>query len=120
MVARDREPSISTYLRPRGELRDIPHSSQCQVIITSRKTYPSQDRDESQQIAVEIGPMSMEEAVSCLQTLVPQAIEEADPAAPGAIAEQLGNFILLEDGGLFASLRQSWPNGERSMNFLLN
>ena len=49
----------------------------------------------------------MEEAVSCLQTLVPQAIEEADLAAPRAIAEQLGNFILLEDDGLFASLRQS-------------
>jgi NB-ARC domain len=97
----------------------IPHSSQGQIIIISRKTYRSQDRGESQQIAVEIGPMSMEEAVSCLQTLVPRAIEEADPAAPRAIAEQLGNFILLEDGGLFASLRQSWQNGERSMNFLL-
>lgn len=72
----------------------IPHSSQGQIIIISRKTYRSQDRDESQQIAVEIGPMSMEEAVSCLQTLVPRAIEEADPAAPRAIAEQLGNLPL--------------------------
>jgi hypothetical protein len=32
--------------------------------------------------------------VPCLQTPVPQAIEEADPAAPRAIAEQLGNLPL--------------------------
>jgi hypothetical protein len=36
----------------------------------------------------------MKEAVSCLQILVPQAIEEADLAAPEAIAEQLGNLPL--------------------------
>jgi hypothetical protein len=36
----------------------------------------------------------MKEAVSCLQILVPQAIEEADLAAPKAIAEQLGNLPL--------------------------
>jgi hypothetical protein len=39
----------------------------------------------------------VEEAVSLLNTLAPQAIEEADPAAPRVIAEQLGNLPLALD-----------------------
>lgn len=74
----------------------IPHSSQGQILITSRSPYHgSQDRGESQQLTVEeIEPLSTEEAVSCLQALVPQAIEEPDPAALRVIAEQLGNLPL--------------------------